>query len=157
MSKISFIFEDPLEIELTASVYMFVMFSLKIMLKIVQKTDVSWEFVNTVFLNEEINHGEKFMVSVLDIATQQVSFGYHEVISELPDILSDPVELKGTDDNKFYMELLKFIDKHKGNLIINNVERRQTRNTPTKATILEEIGLEAKDYISKLWLGIRNR
>ena len=96
------------------------------------------------------------MVSVLDIATQQVSFGYHEVISELPDTLSDPVELKGTDDNKFYMELLKFIDKHKENLINNDVERRQTRNILTKATILEEIGLEIKDYISKLWLGIRN-
>ena len=94
--------------------------------------DVSCEFVNTVFLNEEINYGEKLMVSVLDIATQQVSFGYHEIISELPDILSDPVELKGTDDNKFYMELLKFIDKHKENLIINNVERRQTRNTPQR-------------------------
>ena len=132
MSKISFIFQVPLEIELTASVYMFVMFSLKIMLKIVQKTDVSWEFVNIVFLNEEINYGEKLMVSVLDIAIQQVSFGYHEVISELPDILSDPVELKGKDENKFYMELLKFIDKHKENMIINNVESRQTRNTPQR-------------------------
>ena len=149
-----------IEIELTASVYMIVMFSLKIMLKIVQKTDVSWEFVNCVFLNEEINYGEKLMLSVLDIAIQQISFEYHEVILDLPDILSNPVEIKGTEDNKFYAALNKFINKHKDNLIPKewkDIDRRQTRSTATKSIILEEIKFEIQDYISKLWLGIRNR
>ena len=157
INKKAFTSQVPVEIELTASMYCLVMFSLKIMLKMVQKTDVSWEFVNAVFLNEEINYGEKCMLSVLEIATQQVSVGYHEVISELPDILSHPVELKGTEDNKFYMELKNFIAKHKENLLLKDVERRETRNTPTKVALIEEIRLEIKDYISKLWLGIRNR
>ena len=157
MSKTKFTYQVPIEIELTASVYMIVMFSLKIMLKVVQKTDVSWEFVNSVFLNEEINYGEKLMMSVLDIAIQQVSFGYHEVISDLPDILSHPVEIKGTEDNKFYGELKNFIVKHKENLIMKDVERRETRRTAAKSVILEEIKLEILDYISKLWLGIRTR
>ena len=108
-------FQVPVEVDFTASMYMLVMFSLKIMLKIVQKTDVSYNFVNEVFMDEDINYGEKLMLSVLNIATQQVSLGYHEITSELPDILSEPIEMKCAEENKFYLELKKIIDKHKEN------------------------------------------
>ena len=127
------------------------------MLKIVQKTDVSYNFVNEVFMDEDINYGEKLMLSVLDIATQQVSLGYHKITSELPDILSEPIEMKCAEENKFYLELKKIIDKHKENFEPKNIERIETRNMPNKAAIINEIQFEIKEYISKLWIGIRAR
>ena len=132
-----------MEVDLTASMYMLVMFLLKIMLKIVQKTDVSYNFVNEVFMDEDINYGEKLMLSVLDIATQQVSLGYHKITSELPDILSEPIEMKCAEENKFFEP--------------KNIERIGTRNMPNKAAIINEIQFEIKEYISKLRIGIRAR
>ena len=83
------------------------------------------------------------MLSVLDIATQQVSLGYHKITSELPDILSEPIEMKCAEENKFFEP--------------KNIERIGTRNMPNKAAIINEIQFEIKEYISKLWIGIRAR
>jgi len=122
-------FEVPVDIEITASVYMIVMFGLKVILKMVQKTDISPEYVNAVFMDETKCYGEKLMLACLDIAVQEVSLGYHELEADIPDVLSQPVVMKGSDENKFYEELKKFLKKHKDHMLVQNIQR-STRNTP---------------------------
>ena len=49
---------------MTASIYMVVMFGLKIILKQAQKSDVCNDFVKKVFLDDSYNYGEKVMALI---------------------------------------------------------------------------------------------
>ena len=52
------------------------------------------------------------------------------------------------------MELINFLKKHKNNIKIQNVQR-ETRNALTSSQFLTNIREEDKEYITKLWMGIR--
>ena len=132
------------------------MFGLKIILKQAQRTDISTLYVNKVFLDESYNYGEKLMHICLNISYQEMLLEYHHEPYDLPDVLlNDPV-IKSTEHNLFYKELINFLTNHKENLKIQNVQRK-TRNTINSSQLIQEVKEEVKDYINKLWIGIRTR
>ena len=150
-------YEVPVDVEITSSLYSLVMFCLKIILKRAQSTDISHDFVHKVIIDPDFDYGKKLMTQCLNVIVQYLSLGYYEVLDEMPDILSDPVEMKPADEkNRFFVALTKYMDFHKKNFAVQNTART-TRGAKSPDEIMLEVKLELDQYIYRLWDGIRLR
>ena len=92
------------------------MFGLKILLKLAQKVDVSYEFLKAYIFNlEETNYGKEFMIICLDVACELALSGKSNEIE---------IKLNEYKDDKHMSYLLKevkkYLDLSQGKFMLNN-------------------------------------
>ena len=131
------------------------MFGLKILLKLAQKVDVSYEFLKAYIFNlEETNYGKEFMIICLDVACELALSGKSNEIE---------IKLNEYKDDKHMSYLLKevkkYLDLSQGKFMLNNSDSEisdRIRNTRSNSctdisTSVLLVKSAVKAYINNLW------
>ena len=154
-------FDIPSKYMLLAQIYCLAMFSLKIILKHVQKTDLDYSYVSSVIIG---NNGKNAMklASKIGLKLLNNEKNIDELLSQEIEntnicLLSDKEKAKtqGDDDKKSFCEELKdYIIKNKELFELQESYERNTRSKPFTPS-------DAKDavdgYINLLWKCIGKR
>jgi len=151
-------FEIPRDKVILCQMYCVVMYGLKIILKVCQKTDVTSEWVQSVMVGDM---GEKTMQYCLKVSHSLLLDNELPFEDDQPDILNlnkpEPVDFS---NNIFMKDLHKYV---KGNKKLFSLEEdpsvRTTRGTagvPVEDTITKMHDI-VEDYITSFWLEMRAR
>ena len=100
--------------------YCMVMFGIKNILKIYQKTDVTNDFVQKVIVGE---YGKNIMIYCLDIEYKLLYDGSCSFDDEHPDIIANNPFLELAGINKFIIHPEEFIKKNKHFFFVKSIYR----------------------------------
>ena len=136
---------------ITAKMYCLPMFGLKILLKLAQKVDISYDFLKAYIFNiQEINYGKEFMTICLTIANELALNGTYDKLTE---------NLTKYEQDKYMQYLLNEVKKYviaspeKFKVQGSEISVRTTqlsRSTDIAASILNAKSA-INSYIDKLW------
>ena len=145
-------FQIPHDILSAAKIYCIVLFCLKIILKIVQKVDTSYNFLEKFIFNmKEYNYGKKFM----EIGLETGKEAYHG-----KPFNSIEIALKDYSHDKHMSALLQDLKKYVTNNIGKFVKEPEPviRHTRSSQQGDVSLGIEAvNSYIGNLWVEVQSR
>ena len=131
-------FQIPCLILVSAKIYCLVMFGFKLILKIAQKVDASYEFLRKfIFHLEETQYGKVLMLICLNAAVEIVEHNtYNQLYEKIKEYEDD------RDMSYMLKEVEKYIKKKVNKLMINQAEISVKPTRISSATDLS-------DYINK--------
>ena len=150
----------PWNYEVLAQVHCHVLFALRIMLRKVQKTDVSATYVNRVFKPHEglDPDGKQAMKLALNVA-KDVANG--RSVLYLMDNDNQHTDILNTDDGQedvtFASELYKFVNKNKSFLSVTDLVNPNARTRGQRNETFDDITNVVSNFIDNFWMCVQTR
>ena len=139
----------PIKFLLLAKCQCLVMFCLKIILKNVQRIDITSDYVNKVIVNQL---GKEAMKLANQVAVDLVLNKSTDYIDEKP--LSEQTDICFLSENTFCKELRQYITKKE---FFSAMEVPHERNTRSEVFSIEDAKEASNKYIEDLWRFIQKR